>query len=679
MRDEIMIAPLDTTAIYECFGTIGQGSVSKVYDGYDHVLKRDVAIKELRPELRSDEDVVAAFWSEATLLAGLNHANILRVYGIDRQRHWIVMEPMQGSLVSEGSAAKLPPGRVREILRQVLEGLRYLHAMDRIHGQIRLDSLLVDEQGNVKLSNLSEVDVDGEFRCPDSKQLHSAPEVLNPRHFGQPGLTTDLYCVGIVALQLLAGDKFIKLFKGMDRKRQQDPVAWSAWHASSEAIGPIESVLSDLPADLIALLEGLTQKQVGLRFATAAEALGAITPTLSTNSNAHKTPTDSGISTPKPENEIASDVPVTYNSPSLFSPRPAATVNKPVFQWRNWLQNARNRFAKLYQRQLLLAAGGSLAGCLALFVSLASRDTGQDTPETIEKGPVGASTQNGDADKAREVSADIEPRPRIDHGSIRLLLTDDRKQSVDSSSLKLFINGVELEQPTQPTEMDEEVATDDTQAGWQPNRRLLDNPYWLTRAGQSAPLVLSGPVGTFDLEVRLNGFQTFVEALHLVANVEEFRRIELVRDVCEIQFRIQPTCAKLFIDDHEYAAGNSLRSVRLSWGKHHVKVSAGEHRDREQLIDVTGHGEYSIHLQPIPTHSITIDSYPQNALVSIDGTVVGRTPVEWAGIEGTHSIDLELNGFAKIADRFSATEKASRLLWYFDKEPKLLAQNRVAD
>ncbi len=165
---------------YERFGIIGQGSVTTLYEGFDHELKRDVVIKELRPEFRNHAETAEKFWGEATLLAGLNHANILRVYGVDRERFWIALEPLQALRASYGEPGKMPAERVREILKHVLEGLRYLHSLDRCHGQLSLSVLLVDSQGTIKLNNLAENGNDGEFRCPDASFLHCAPEILNP-------------------------------------------------------------------------------------------------------------------------------------------------------------------------------------------------------------------------------------------------------------------------------------------------------------------------------------------------------------------------------------------------------------------------------------------------------------------------------------------------------------------
>ncbi len=434
---------------YECFGILGQGTLSQVFEGFDHDLKRYVAIKELKEDLRAQPEAVDAFWREAAFMAGLNHAHIVRVYGVDRSRNWIIMDRMVASLEQECGSAPISELRLREILKQLLSALAYLHDHETLHGQIRLDKVLVDAQGQIKLSDLTGARIEGEFRKPDAKQLHVAPEILNPKHFGTPGLTSDLYCLGIMAVQLAAGSKFIKLFKGMDRKRQNDHLAWSMWHASNEALPPIESVCPALADDLARLINGLVRKQVGLRFASASEALQTLEVVRTPREARHD---QAEVVLPATPGDTASNV--VYNSPDFYSP---AVTPKPASTKANWLALLQMRTKKLGQpcwtrRMQLQIAGVCLCLLLSgLMFSAAPPDTLNQT--AVELKPV-------KADQSSQEMVDVQFRPspkdsqmEFRTGAIKLVLTHDaalpEPEQIQFSIAGVMHNVCDLSQPTQ--------------------------------------------------------------------------------------------------------------------------------------------------------------------------------------------------------------------------------------
>ncbi|HTL36697.1 MAG TPA: protein kinase, partial [Kofleriaceae bacterium] len=67
---------------YELVEDIGEGGMATVYRAKDKQLRREVAIKVLFPHLARREEVVRRFHREARAAAGLEHANILRVYDV---------------------------------------------------------------------------------------------------------------------------------------------------------------------------------------------------------------------------------------------------------------------------------------------------------------------------------------------------------------------------------------------------------------------------------------------------------------------------------------------------------------------------------------------------------------------------------------------------------------------
>lgn len=634
---------------YECFGKFAEGSVSTVYEGFDHDLKRDVIIKELRPEFRGDSEIVETFFAEATLLAGLNHANLLRIYSIDRERYWIVMEPMSRTLDAELKHGNPTFERQREILKQLLEGVRYLHRMGRVHGQIRLDSVLIDQFGQAKLSNLFIADMQDEFRRPDQKQLHTAPEILNPRNFGQPGQRSDLYCIGIVALQMAAGDKFLKLFKGMERKRQQDPMAWSAWHASAEPIGNLRSIVEELPADIEAAIVGLTQKQVESRLATASDALAALTPSMTNGQPVSQPLTDS-------EDQSltgGSSDSVIYRGPDLF--RPTASRVEPAQPVWSAMLSAQASWRKRLpsKRHLALVGTGLSSAALLAFLALSdgsganavkAESVSVELPKALATKPMAEPTEP--AKPMKELSCEQ-----------KLSIVSADSQATSLKNIRISIDG------GQPKNVSSSIF------------RLKETP------------------GRYLVHVEATDHQPRNVFVELTEGVEGQTTIILDRKKFDVSFSVKPADAKVILravgDSEEISVGEpgpETRSMCLTAGTYLVFANADGFQSFQQTVIIDEKrsidDSIKIDLESLRKVKIWIDSYPQGAQVTVDGKSVGNTPCMCSGTEGTlPNVTISKLGFTEVVTRFRLHPDLEKqnLLWYLDPDPNLLAKRGQGD
>jgi tetratricopeptide (TPR) repeat protein len=258
---------------YEILEEIGRGSLATVYRARDLALKRYVAIKELHEKFKSDPRQMEQFWEEAQFLANLKHDNIVQVHGLDKERGWIIMELLKGSLDANLAENPLPADLVRSVLRQTLSALKALHELRKFHGAVKPANLLIDEHGRVKLSDSAGVTLGGEIRRPSGSSKYLAPEMLNPE-FGEVGTQVDLYCLGLTALELLKGTSFDKLFKGVTGGAGDPELAWMRWHSSpTEVLPPVKDLMPSVPSDLAQVIDKLLKKHTAERYASAAEAL----------------------------------------------------------------------------------------------------------------------------------------------------------------------------------------------------------------------------------------------------------------------------------------------------------------------------------------------------------------------------------------------------------------------
>lgn len=257
---------------YELFEELGRGENTVVYRAYDLSLGREVVIKELDENGRRDQRHCERFLREAQFLAQFEHDNVLRVYSVDTDRGWIIMEMMKGTLASVIEDGPSSPDLVRSVLKQTLEALAFLHEKNKVHCAVRPSNLLINDAGRVKLSEFEHTDAGGEIRVPTGSKKYLAPELIRP-DFGDFGPALDLYCLGFVALELIKGPKFESLFPGTGKGAIDADTAWLRWHSSAEELDSTRKLVKSLPDDLAQVLDHMLKKHVADRPQSAQEVL----------------------------------------------------------------------------------------------------------------------------------------------------------------------------------------------------------------------------------------------------------------------------------------------------------------------------------------------------------------------------------------------------------------------
>jgi len=184
-----------------------------VYEGRDPNLDRRVAIKTVRIENLSAEEVVeydARFRTEARSAARLQHPNIVSVYDSDRDGDvaFLVMEFIEGEdlkhHLDQGLRYSLADSL--RIIRDLLSALDYSHSQGIVHRDIKPANLLIEPGGRVKLTDF------GVARMQDSSEAtrtqggmvgtlkYMSPEQVQGHKVDQ---RSDLFSAGVLLYQLL--------------------------------------------------------------------------------------------------------------------------------------------------------------------------------------------------------------------------------------------------------------------------------------------------------------------------------------------------------------------------------------------------------------------------------------------------------------------------------------------
>ena len=141
---------------YEVVDEIGQGSMGIVYRAHDPQINRQIALKLLRQDRVTNEELVQRFLKEAQAMGGLSHPNIATVYdtGRDHGTIFIAMEILRGKSLKDLIREKtLSHNEIVHIGVQVAEALDFAHRKGIVHRDIKPSNIIIDPDGNAKITD----------------------------------------------------------------------------------------------------------------------------------------------------------------------------------------------------------------------------------------------------------------------------------------------------------------------------------------------------------------------------------------------------------------------------------------------------------------------------------------------------------------------------------------------
>ncbi|MCI6788948.1 MAG: protein kinase [Mollicutes bacterium] len=199
---------------YKIVATIGKGGMSNVYEARDFILKRNVAIKFLKPEALKKVDNIIRFQNEARFSSALNHPNIVKIYdyGEYDKTLFIVNEFVKGQTLRDSLDFKgaYTINEACSIMLQLCDSLIYIHSKKIIHRDIKSSNVYILPDGSVKIGDFGiSILLDSNLNINENKKIagtaqYLAPELVTGKAGGS--YQSDIYALGILFFELITGN-----------------------------------------------------------------------------------------------------------------------------------------------------------------------------------------------------------------------------------------------------------------------------------------------------------------------------------------------------------------------------------------------------------------------------------------------------------------------------------------
>lgn len=228
---------------YDFIRQIGEGGMGKVYEAYDRVLNRRVAIKRVKPELVRNAYIREQFLSEARMVALLRHPCIVEIYTVIESESslYLVFEYVDGQSLETrlDIDGRLSFSQAKEIFGHVCEGLIYAHGQDIVHCDLKPGNIMILEDNMAKVMDFGVARKTADHQT-GARTVAGTPAYMAPeQQRGFMRKQSDVYSLGLCLYEALVG---------------QLPWTVKGFNVATKEIVPPSKVVDKVPAAIDTLL-----------------------------------------------------------------------------------------------------------------------------------------------------------------------------------------------------------------------------------------------------------------------------------------------------------------------------------------------------------------------------------------------------------------------------------------
>ncbi len=253
---------------YQIVKELGKGSMGVVYEAYDPLFDRRVALKVLRPDRVSSSAFAQRFLKEAKAVGRLYHSNIVVAHdkGEDHGTVYLSMEYIEGKPLNEVlQTEKLTLEESLKIGIQIADALGYAHSKGIVHRDIKPSNIIVQPDGNIKITDFGIARIED----PLATQQTQAGEILGTPAYMAPEQVlgrsvdgrSDLFSLGVILYELatrqrpFSGESLATIFHSITHEDPRNP----------------EDLNPGLPRDLSAVILKCLSKEPEQRYSSCHE------------------------------------------------------------------------------------------------------------------------------------------------------------------------------------------------------------------------------------------------------------------------------------------------------------------------------------------------------------------------------------------------------------------------
>jgi serine/threonine-protein kinase len=262
---------------YEIGRLVGRGGFAEVFQVRDLRLKRDLALKALRPDLMLSDVMVARFRREAESAAQLRHPNIVPIYDVGEAEGiaYILMPLVEGESLKQTIErdGPIPPPEARRILLEAAGALATAHEAGVVHRDIKPENIMLEGRkrrvllmdfGIAKAVDPAAAEQEGDLKPQPGTLTGTGMTVGTPQYMSPEQASgdwsidhrADQYSLAVVGYQMLTG---ALPFDG-------DNTRTILYKQMVEAAKPVRELAPDVPADMAQAIERALSKEPKDRF-----------------------------------------------------------------------------------------------------------------------------------------------------------------------------------------------------------------------------------------------------------------------------------------------------------------------------------------------------------------------------------------------------------------------------
>lgn len=200
---------------------IGRGGMGMIFSVEQKTLEREVAVKELKPELASQEYHRNKFLEEAIITGQIEHPNIPPTHHLDTQRCRWSMKKIKGKTLEDILEGPHNVKKIVRLLLPVCDALSCAHSKGVVHRDIKPENIMIGEYGEVYvmdwgIARLKEAPEQPKAlqkirkrRKEENGMIAGTPKFMSPEQANgeifKVDERTDIYALGCIIYQIMTG------------------------------------------------------------------------------------------------------------------------------------------------------------------------------------------------------------------------------------------------------------------------------------------------------------------------------------------------------------------------------------------------------------------------------------------------------------------------------------------